>query len=99
MTEMIERESAAMIAEYWVPPVGGFDGYSAKTAHRVCREIAERIRTRTVRTPADDARSRVLEFVEDDEPWGNLKGSDIEDIKADIRAALGVRAAPETQSR
>jgi len=34
---------AVAVAEHWTPPVGGFEGYSSETAHRVCREIAERI--------------------------------------------------------
>jgi len=34
------------------------------------------------------SRRRLCQFVEDDEPWGNLKGADIEDIKADLRSLL-----------
>jgi hypothetical protein len=41
-----------------------------------------------------EARQRVLRFLDDEEPWGNLKSSDIEDVKADIRAAL---ASPSTE--
>lgn len=42
-----------------------------------------------------EAMARISEFVEDETPWGYLKGGDIADIKQDIRLILAALRAPD----